>query len=68
VKGEDNDVVRTIRSTNPEIVEALGLQINIGQPDGGEIIGRKESTTVKKKGEIPFAIGGTSYAVVLVKQ
>jgi hypothetical protein len=54
---EDNEVVRTIGSTKPEIVEALGLQINSGEPEGGEMIGRKDSTTVKKKGKVPFAVG-----------
>jgi Ethanolamine utilization protein EutJ (predicted chaperonin) len=68
VQGEDNEVVRIIRSANPEVVAALGLQINIGEPDGGEIIGRKDGISVKKKGEVVFAIGGTHYAVVLVKQ
>jgi isoleucyl-tRNA synthetase len=68
VQGEDNEVVRTIRSTKPEVVAALGLQINIGEPDGGEIIGRKDGTSIKKKGEVAFAIGGTPYNVVLVKE
>jgi isoleucyl-tRNA synthetase len=67
VDGEDNDVVRTIRSTRPEVVAALGLQITIGEPDGGELIGRRNGAKDKKGGDVPFSINGTRYTVVLVK-
>jgi isoleucyl-tRNA synthetase len=73
VDGEDNDVVRTVRSTDPHIKDALGLAITLGEPPAdGEIIGRKNSSPeVRSKDkevvDVPFALSGTPFTVVLVR-
>jgi hypothetical protein len=57
VEEGDNDVVKTVRSTNPATASALGLRITLSEPpDGSDLIGRVDSE-----------LNGTRFAVVLVR-
>lgn len=48
----DNEIMNTLKSTNPLVVSALGLEIKIGKPEAGEIAGTSETTI----NEIPVTV------------